>query len=102
MGVLPSGRPQGSWCRRRRNSAQALADLLLAQGPGLDAISAAGPLVWRYQLHGTGTVTANRSQQIESAGAGGLKTDLRPEAPTPTGSDKDNGRNWLDCSQDSA
>ncbi len=67
-------RDPGAW--RSRDGAQALADLLVAQRPGLDAIDAAGLLVWREQLHGAGTVAADCSQQIEGTGAGGLKTGL--------------------------
>ena len=69
-------RAQRSWNRRRRYGAQALADFLVAQRPSLDAIDVAGHLVWRKQLHGSGTVAADGSQQIEGTGAGCPKPSL--------------------------
>ena len=61
---------QGSWRWCSRDGAQPLADLLVVQGPGLDAIDATGLLLRRQQLHGTGAVAANGGQQIEGTGAG--------------------------------
>ncbi|APD47716.1 hypothetical protein BM449_04850 [Synechococcus sp. SynAce01] len=66
----------GSRQRWGYDTSQHLPDLLLGQRGRLDAIKPAGFFIEWQHLHRPGAIAAHCGEQIEGAGAGGLKASL--------------------------